>query len=107
MGTWKAETDNHLPSLLRKTKLVSDQDILLISKKSIFSCIIFTHPKHYNNANCFLNLGALVANLTILQRQRQGDPGFVEYIITNAEANEKFTISENGLLHTKVRYFPL
>ena len=39
MGTWKAETDNHLPSLLRKTKLVSDQDILLISKKSIFSSI--------------------------------------------------------------------
>ena len=49
----------------------------------------------------------MVANLTILQRQRQGDPGFVEYIITNAEANEKFTISENGLLHTKVKYLLL
>ena len=51
----------------------------------------------------FHSLGALVANLTILQGQQQiGDPGFVEYIITNNEANEKFTISENGLLHTKV-----
>ena len=48
-----------------------------------------------------------MANLTILQRRRQGDPEFVEYIITNAEANEKFMISENGLLHTKVKYFPL
>ena len=50
----------------------------------------------------FLWIGALVANLTILQRQRQDDPGFIEYIITNNEANAKFTISESGLLHTKV-----
>ena len=46
--------------------------------------------------------GALVANLTILERKSQNDPGFIEYIITNAEAKDKFTISETGLLHTKV-----
>ena len=45
-----------------------------------------------------------MANLTILHKQRQEDPGFIEYIITNSEANEKFTISETGLLHTKVGF---
>ena len=47
----------------------------------------------------------MVANLTLLQRQRQSEPGFIEYIIIDKNAAEKFTISENGLLHTKVRGF--
>ena len=46
-------------------------------------------------------LGALVANLTILAFQRK-DPNFLEYVITNEEAKDKFSISDTGLLHTKV-----
>jgi hypothetical protein len=45
--------------------------------------------------------GALVANLTILAFQRK-DPNFLEYVITNEEAKDKFSISDTGLLHTKV-----
>ena len=55
--------------------------------------------------NMSIFAGALVANLTLLQRQRQSEPGFIEYIIIDKNAAEKFTISENGLLHTKVRVF--
>ena len=46
--------------------------------------------------------GALVANLTILAFQRK-DPNFLEYVITNEEAKDKFSISDTGLLHTKVK----
>jgi hypothetical protein len=45
--------------------------------------------------------GALVANLTILAFQRK-DPNFLEYVITNEEAKDKFSISDTGLLHTKI-----
>lgn len=41
-----------------------------------------------------------MANLTILAFQRK-DPNFLEYVITNEEAKEKFTITDTGLLHTK------
>ena len=46
--------------------------------------------------------GVLVANLTLLEFQSRGDPKFVEYIITSDDAKDKFTITDNGLLYTKV-----
>ena len=46
--------------------------------------------------------GVLVANLTLLEFQSRGDPSFLEYLITNPEAKDKFTITDNGLLYTKV-----
>ena len=53
-------------------------------------------------ARSLLFPGALVANLTILAFQRK-DPNFLEYVITNEEAKDKFSISDTGLLHTKVK----
>ena len=44
----------------------------------------------------------LVANLTLLEFQSRGDPKFKEYIITSEDAKDKFTITDNGLLYTKV-----
>ena len=46
--------------------------------------------------------GILVANLTLLEFQSRGDPTFLEYLITNEDAKDKFTITDNGLLYTKV-----
>lgn len=54
----------------------------------------------HSNA-CITLSGALVANLTLLAFQRK-DPNFLEYVITNEEAKDKFSITDNGLLHTKV-----
>ena len=46
--------------------------------------------------------GMLVANLTLLEFQSRGDPTFLEYVITSEDAKDKFTITDNGLLYTKV-----
>ena len=46
--------------------------------------------------------GVLVANLTLLEFQSRGDPTFFEYVITSEDSKEKFTITDNGLLYTKV-----
>ena len=46
--------------------------------------------------------GMLVANLTLLEFQSRGDPTFLEYVITSEDAKEKFTITDNGLLYTKI-----
>ena len=46
--------------------------------------------------------GVLVANLTLLEFQSRGDPTFLEYVITSDDAKEKFTITDNGLLYTKI-----
>ena len=46
--------------------------------------------------------GVLVANLTLLEFQSRGEPSFLEYLITNDGAKDKFTITDNGLLYTKV-----
>ena len=71
------------------------------SRYYLYNKSCYSYIKLYNFY--FVIVGALVANLTILKKQQQEDPGFVEYIITNSEANDKFTISDTGLLHTKVR----
>ena len=46
--------------------------------------------------------GILVANLTLLEFQSRGDPTFLEYLITSEDSKDKFTITDNGLLYTKV-----
>jgi protocadherin Fat 4 len=46
--------------------------------------------------------GVLVANLTLLEFQSRGETAFLEYIITSSDAKDKFTITDNGLLYTKI-----
>ena len=75
-----------------------DQLLLVIFSFKKYKIFSFKWPQYYSLA------GALVANLTILAFQRK-DPNFLEYVITNEEAKDKFSISDTGLLHTKVTRF--